>query len=74
MSESQSAENHSKSNNNFQTMDMDTQVCVAIYWNCNEWNNLSFTDDKSLAKYWHFYNSQFLYFVAFIEHNNFYLL
>ena len=57
MSESQSAENHSKSNNNFQTMDMDTQVCVAIYWNCNEWNNLSFTYDKSLAKYWHFYNS-----------------
>ena len=25
MSESQSAENHSKSNNNFQTMDMDTR-------------------------------------------------
>ena len=49
MSESQSAENHSKSNNNFQTMDMDTQVCVAIYWNYNEWNNLSFPYDKSLA-------------------------
>ena len=36
MSESQSAENHSKSNNNFQTMDMDNQVSVAKYLNCNE--------------------------------------
>ena len=37
MSESQSAENNSKSNNNFQTMDMDAQVCVYTgFWNFNK--------------------------------------